>query len=546
MPSDNTIHTIHIFPLLRKIAVAAVFAGALQAHSAGPDPRYSGAPGDNLGACAFCHRGQAPNAGPGSVKITLPNGNVYTPGVTQRVTVQVSDPQQTRWGFQLSSRLKSNPVSGQAGDLAPADAFTQVICENFNPKPCPAGALTQFIEHTLAGTRAGTAGGATFQFDWTPPAAGSGAVVLYVAANAANGDGTPGGDHIYTSSLEVAPSDTSTPPPPVPVTKYKQHNLVSDVDGLADQTDAKLINPWGLALNPTGPFWTSNNGSGTSTLYDGSGHPFPTGNPLVVNISGSTPTGQVFNGTPAFELAAGQPAQFLFATESGTIFGWNRAVDAGNAKLVADRSGSGARYKGIALGRNASGPLLYAANFSLGTIDVFDSGFQPVTVAGGFQDPNLPAGFAPFNIQRIGRELYVTFALQDEDKHDDSPGPGNGFVDVFDADGNLVRRLISGGALNSPWGVAMAPDFFGDYGNTLLVGNFGDGIVNSFDPLTGNFLGALQDANGAPISVPGLWALQFGNGHNGGDANTLYFTAGIANGGKLEDHGLLGSLEVAQ
>jgi uncharacterized protein (TIGR03118 family) len=416
--------------------------------------------------------------------------------------------------------------------------------------------MAQFIEHTLAGTRAGTPGGATFQFDWTPPAAGSGAVVLYVAANAANANGSPSGDHIYTSSLEVAAVETSvrpatvppTPAPPVPVTKYKQHNLVSDVAGLADQTDANLINPWGLALNPTGAFWIANNGSGTGTLYDGSGQPFPAGNPLIVSISGkgSAPTGQVFNGTPAFEIAPGQPALFLFATESGTILGWNPAVDVGNAKLMADRSGSGAVYKGLALGRNASGPLLYAANFSLGTIDVFDPGFQPVTVAGGFQDPSLPAGFAPFNIQRIGRELFVTYALQDGNKRDDSAGAGNGFVNVFDADGNLNRRLISGGALNSPWGIALAPDFFGDYSNTLLVGNFGDGTINAFDPFTGNYLGALQDQGGAPVSIQGLWALQFGNGHSGGDANTLYFTAGIANGGSLEDHGLLGSLQVAQ
>ena len=546
MPSHNTTDTIHLFPLLRKIAAAAAFAGALQAHSTGPDPRYSGAPGDNLGACAFCHRGQAPNAGPGSVKISLPNGNVYTPGVTQRVTVQVSDPQQRRWGFQLSSRLKSNPASGQAGDLTPTDGFTQVICENFNPKPCPAGALTQFIEHTLAGTRAGTTGGASFQFDWTPPAAGAGNVVLYVAANAANGDGDLTGDHIYTSSLEVAAAESTPPPPQIPATKYKQHNLVSDVAGLADQTDPNLINPWGLALNPSGPFWISNNGTGTSTLYDGSGQPFPTGNPLVVSIAGSTPTGQVFNSTTAFEVAPGKPALFLFATEGGTLFGWNSSVDSGNAKLVADRSGAGARYKGLALGRNASGPLLYAANFSQGTIDVFDAGFQPVASAGGFADPNLPAGFAPFNIERIGRELYVTYALQDDDKHDDVAGPGNGFVNVFDADGNLVRRLISGGPLNSPWGIALAPDFFGDYSNTLLVGNFGDGTINAFDALTGNFLGALQDANGAPIAIEGLWALQFGNGHNGGDANTMYFTAGIANGGKLEDHGLLGAIAVTQ
>jgi uncharacterized protein (TIGR03118 family) len=186
-----------------------------------------------------------------------------------------------------------------------------------------------------------------------------------------------------------------------------QHNLVSDVPGLADQTEPTLINPWGIGLNSSGGLWISNNHSGTSTLYNGSGQPFPAGNPLIVSISGkgSAPTGQVFNGTPAFEIAPGQPALFIFATESGTIFGWNPAVDIGSAKLVADRSGSGDVYKGLALGRNASGPLLYAANFSMGTIDVFDSGFQPVTVTGGFAIRTFP----PASRRSTSRESAAIF-----------------------------------------------------------------------------------------------------------------------------------------
>ncbi len=203
-------------------------------------------------------------------------------------------------------------------------------------------------------------------------------------------------------------------------------------------------------------------------------------------------------------------------------------------------------YKGIALGSNDSGPLLYAANFGAGTIDVFDGSFQPVTASGGFSDPNLPTGFAPFNIRRIGRKLYVTYALQDSAKHNDVPGAGNGVINIFDLSGKLVQRLVSNGPLNSPWGITLAPDFFGDYSNTLLVGNFGDGQINAFDPSTGDYLGTVQDTNGNPINVSGLWALQFGNGHNGGDANTLYFTAGIANGGRVGDHGLFGSIQVAQ
>jgi uncharacterized protein (TIGR03118 family) len=556
-PNNVRVSRSASYRFLRHTITISLFCGVIHAHSAGPDPRYSGAPGDNPGSCTFCHRGQAINSGSGSVKILLPGGASYTPGVTQHIQVQVSDPQQRRWGFQMSARLKSDPVHGQAGDFTPTDGFTQVICDNSAPKPCAADSSVEFIEHTLAGTRFGTPGGATFEFDWTPPATDSGPIVLYVAANAANGDNTLNGDHIYNANLEIASAAAAVPPPPapapIPTSKYVQHNLVSDISGLADQTDPKLLNPWGLALNSTGAFWVANNRSGTVTLYDGSGHPFPAGNPLTVNIpqppSGSapgSPTGQLFNGTPAFEITPGNPALFIFVAESGVICGWNPSVDPQNAKLIVDRSSSGAVYKGVALGANASGPLLYAANFMAGTIDVFDGNFQPVTVAGGFNDPNLPAGFAPFNIQKIGRELYVTYALQDAAKHADVAGAGNGLIDVFDADGNLKQRLASNGVLNSPWGITLAPNFFGDYSNTLLVGNFGDGSINAFDPLTGASLGTLQDANGSPINIPGLWALQFGNGHNGGDANTLYFAAGISNGGSVQDHGLLGSIQVAQ
>ncbi len=527
--------------------------GLLQAHSSGPDPRYSGAPGDNLGSCAFCHRGQDINSGKGAVKIVLASGNSYTPGVTQHIMVQVSDPQQRRWGFQMSARLKSDQVKGQAGDFTPTDGFTQVICDNFRTKPCSADALVQFIEHTAAGTHFGDAGGATFEFDWTPPATDSGNIVFYVAANAANGDGNLTGDHIYTTSLEIAPNTPPAPPATIPATKYSQHNLVSDIQDVADQTDPKLINPWGIALNGSGAFWVSNNRTGTSTLYNGAGQPFPVDGPLVVNIppgsadgSAPAPTGQVFNNTTAFELSPGNPAMFLFATQSGTISGWNAAVDAGNAKIMIDRSGSGAVYKGLALGSNDSGPLLYAANFAAATIDVFDGAFQPTTVSGGFADSNLPAGFAPFNIRRIGRKLYVTYALQDDAKQKDLPGDGNGLIDIFDMNGNLIQRLVSNGKLNSPWGIGLAPDFFGDYSNTLLVGNFGDGTINAFDPFTGDYLGTLQDGDGNAIVNPGLRALRFGNGHDGGDADTLYFTSGVANGGNVEDHGLLGAIQVAQ
>ena len=497
--------------LTQLAAATTILCGTLQAYSSGPLPRYSGAPGDNLGSCTSCHRGMAVNGGPGSVTIVLPAGNSYTPGIRQHIVVQVSDPQQRRWGFQLSARLKSDLMNGQAGDLQPTDSFTQAICDSGAPKPCADNTVVQFIEHTLAGTRAGTTGGARFEFDWTPPATDSGNIVLYAAGNAANGDGNLTGDRIYNTSVELT---AVAPPGPAatPGSRYTIQNLVSDVPGLAAQTDPSLTNPWGIALNANGPFWIANNHTGTATVYNGAGQPSPAATPTIVTIPGGSPTAQVFNGTTAFAIADGNPAMFLFASESGMISGWNPGVDPGNAKVVVDNSSTGAVYKGLAIGANSSGPLIYAANFHAGTVDVFDSQFQPATVAGGFTDPNLPAGFAPFNIQKIGRSLYVTYAQQDDARHDDVPGAGNGYINIFDMDGNLVRRLVSAGVLNSPWGIALAPGFFGDYSNTLLVGNFGDGAINAFDPAAGTLLGTLADPQGNTIHIPGLWALSPGNG----------------------------------
>jgi uncharacterized protein (TIGR03118 family) len=286
-------------------------------------------------------------------------------------------------------------------------------------------------------------------------------------------------------------------------------------------------------------------------VYNGQGQPAPAGNALVVKIpvpSGGTPpaapTGQVFNDTTGFNIS-GKPAAFIFASEDGTISGWSASADPANAIILVDNSASGAVYKGLALANANSGPMLYAANFNTATIDVFDANFSPVNANGGFSDPNLPAGFAPFNIQRIGRKLYVTYAMQDSARHDDVAGAGNGFLNVFDFDGNLLGRLVSKGPLNSPWGLALAPGNFGDFSNTLLVGNFGDGTINAFDGCGGEYLGALQDTGTKVIAIPGLWGLSFGNGRGAGDANTLYFTAGIPGTGNVEDHGLFGSIAVA-
>jgi uncharacterized protein (TIGR03118 family) len=325
---------------------------------------------------------------------------------------------------------------------------------------------------------------------------------------------------------------------------YLQINLVSDVPGLAHFTDAALIDAWGLAAGPTTPFWVSDNGTHVTSLYDGVGQPVG-GTAWIPAPGGSfwgTPTGVVFNGGSGFVVCAdgrSGPAMFLFATEDGTIVGWSPAVNLSQGILAVNRSGAGAIYKGLALAQDAAGqPLLYATNFSAGTVDVFDSQFRPVAVAGGFVDPHLPPGFAPFGIQDIGGLLYVTYAKQDATGYNDVAGPGNGFVDVYSGDGVLLRRLAWGGPLNSPWGLAQAPAGFGELSGAILVGNFGDGRINAYDPTSGKFLGALEDGRGQPVVIPNLWALQFGNSTISGDANTLYFTAGI--GG--EQHGLFGEL----
>ena len=341
---------------------------------------------------------------------------------------------------------------------------------------------------------------------------------------------------VLTAALAVL---TVAPAAPV-AAAYVQTNLVSNIQGVAAFTDANLKNPWGISSSPTSPFWISNNGTGTSTLYNGAGQPFPVNNPLVVTIPpspGSTPTGQVFNGGSGFELAPGQPARFLFATEAGTIAGWNPAANATNALIEVNNGGTGASYKGLAIGNNASGDFLYAANFGNGKIDVFDSGFAAASLAGSFTDPNLPSGYAPFNIQNLNGTLYVTYALVGQGG-DDVPGAGNGIVDAFDTNGNLIKRVVTGGALNSPWGLALAPAGFGEFGGALLVGNFGDGLINAFNPTTGTPLGTLRDATNNPIANDGLWGLHFGNGGNGGSLNTLYFTAGPNN----EADGLFGSI----
>ncbi len=332
-------------------------------------------------------------------------------------------------------------------------------------------------------------------------------------------------------------------------TIYQETNLVSDIPGLAPVTDPNLANPWGIASSDTSPFWISDNKPGVSTLYNGSGTPFPVGSPLTVTIpppSGgqppAAPTGVVFSGGSHFAPdSTDKRPLFLFATEDGTVAGWGGGT---NAVLRVDNSPRGAVYKGLAISSDANTSLLYTTNFNAGHVDTFDANFVRTTLPGSFTDPTIPAGFAPFNIENIGGQLYVTYAKQDADKHDDVAGPGNGFIDIFKPDGTLVKRLVSGDHVNSPWGMAIASPSFGQFAGKLLVGNFGDGTISVFDPSTGAFLGQLKDKNGDVITIPGLWGLKFGNGGNAGDVNTLFFTAGIPGTGKIEDHGLFGALTV--
>jgi len=370
---------------------------------------------------------------------------------------------------------------------------------------------------------------------------------------------------------------------------FIEEDLVANKSPLTDSNgishtpahvDPNLLNAWGLTASSTSPFWVSDNGAGVSTLYDAAGVarslvvsiPAPTIPATPLNNKGA-PTGVVFNiaaSSGAFPISGFDrngnpsiaPAQFLFATEDGTILGWNMNVFASgdpnktppstHAIIAVDNSPSRAVYKGLAIATDAVGTTrLYATNFRAGTVDVFTANFAPATPLGAFTDPRLPRGYAPFNIVPIGSgspsgvasaaKFVVTYAVQDAAKHDDVAGMSHGIVNTFDLGGESLHRLIQHGQLNSPWGVALAPANFGALGNQLLIGNFGNGHINAYNPTTGEFTDKMRNPKGQAIVIDGLWSLRVGS-NTAGNANfgpnTVFFTAG-PNG---EQDGLFGAI----
>jgi uncharacterized protein (TIGR03118 family) len=353
-----------------------------------------------------------------------------------------------------------------------------------------------------------------------------------------DGNGAPAGN---TASAGTLLDEVKLDPHSRIEGEVKQTNLVTDDQmlNMAAMTDDHLLNPWGLAFFPQGPAWISANGNGTTDVYDGTGKRLrevmlpstsPTGDP-------ATPSGQVFNPDPK----AFRGDTFIAVTEDGALIGW-KAADDGEGVVEQDEAPAG--YKGVTIGMVHSRPYLYAADFHDGRIDAFDTNFGPAQLPGSFTDPKMPAGFAPFNLIDVGPFLLVSYALQDADAHDDVKGPGNGFVDVFTTEGFFVQRLISQGALNSPWAMVFAPDRKDRASIDLLVGNFGDGRINVYSlsfhhgQLRADREGALGDTAGNPLVIDGLWALAFGSGGAGFDPSKLYFTAGPND----ETDGLFGSL----
>ena len=325
-------------------------------------------------------------------------------------------------------------------------------------------------------------------------------------------------------------------------TVYKQTNIISDGAVPATVTDPNFVDPWGISIGPE--FWINTNVTGFDYVTDASGNiQFKATIPPASGTATGSPTGTVFiSGAPAgsFMLSNGQPAVFLFCSLDGTISGWNLSSAGNVAEIKVNRSANQAVYTDMALVTNSTGTFILAANFGQGhSVEVYDSGFNPVAFSGPFTDPDLPAGYAPYAIHTIGTTVYVTYMLRDTTTFQETLGAGTGIVDAFDVNGQFVKRAITGGNLNAPWGMALAPAGFGRFGGDLLIGNFGDGVINVYDPTSYNFIGQLTDANGNVIANSGLWEIVFGQANPAvGDPNTLYFSAGL----NQERDGLFGSI----
>ena len=315
---------------------------------------------------------------------------------------------------------------------------------------------------------------------------------------------------------------------------FDWENLQSDIAGVAEQVDPNVVNPWGMAQSPSGNVWVNDNGTGVATVYFQDGTPAPNStNPLVVTIPPSTssttgtsaPTGIVSNTTSFFKVSNGTnslPAKFIFASEDGAISGWNPNLNSTNAFIAVDNGAGGSVYKGATMGVNSGHNFLFVTNFHFNRVETYDENFVRVNLT-GFVDPGIPSNFAPFGIRHLNGKIYVTYAEQKPpDNHDDQSGPGNGFISVFDTAGHFIKRLVSHGNLNSPWGLEIV-------NGSLWVGNFGDGRINVYNPNNGNFQGTPKDVFGNPLDFNGLWGLLLTN-------NGLFFSAGIAD----EAHGMFG------
>jgi uncharacterized protein (TIGR03118 family) len=360
-----------------------------------------------------------------------------------------------------------------------------------------------------------------------------------------------GGGGGYSGGMApvVAPPPAAGGPAPAVMGKgFAATNLVSDLP-VANMlyananADPKLGDAWGVAFNPHAFVWVANRATSTSTLYDGAGVPQSLVVSLPPGVAGAArPTGIVFNGHSDFMVTANGmtgASAFIFAGQGGTLSGWSPGVDQTHAVMAFDGGNAGAVYTGLALASRGASDFLYAADFRHATVDMFDANFSKV--GGGFVDQSLPDGYAPYGIQAIGDQVYVSYARQGAQTGAAVTGAGQGAVDVFDTAGNLVKRLVTpGSALNAPWGMAMAPAAFGTVGNTLLVANVGDGRINAFDASTGALMGTLSTADGNPIAIDGLHGIAFGNGIGDQSTNTLFFAAGPGGG----SHGVYGRIDI--